>query len=145
MNSPLTWALGVFFGGVAFIQGVDVLAPGDRMFMTVHSVEVSDGIVAADRTVDYFAVADWRVTVVAEENGEPHCQTVPGPELDAGWSTYQPGRIKRTMPLDVWVGQDGCLASLTPGEYHQFVTWTPRDDTRPVAWHSTFTVSAPSN
>lgn len=113
-----------------------ILPPADD-FMTVHDVVYSNGTITAERTIIEGGVADWRVTIVSNTDKPPTCNTNAGPGLHEGWSDYAASeRGVRSMPLDVWVGDDGCLARLRmhPGTYTQYVTWTPRDGRDPVTF-----------
>ena len=104
-------------------------------FMKVHRVVFADGQVTAVRTIRRDMRADWVVTIVGVAADDPACRTIPDNDGNVGWSDYKAkwNRQVRTMPLDQWVGDPGCLERLTPGVYPMFVTWTPRDGTRPVS------------
>ncbi len=104
-------------------------------FMIVHGVTYSDGYIAIDRTIVKAGVADWQVTVVSDDGTSPTCNTVHGSNLHEGWSDYEVSdRDQRTMTLDEWVNDPGCLERLQekPGDYTQYVTWSPRDGRDPV-------------
>lgn len=109
-------------------------------FMTVHQITQDEaGTITPDRTVYFSATADWMVTVVGPSGDEPVCQTLRGPILHQGWSDYHPNTKSNPMPLDVWVGDAGCWDRLEPGDYTEYVTWTPRDGSLPVAYQREFT------
>lgn len=125
-------AVGAATLGLSYVAGVALF---ELPFLTVHDISYTDGIVYADRTVNHSTVGDWRVTIVQEDRDGPTCNTIPGPDIHQGWSPYSENpRAVRTFPLDVWVGDPGCLERLQKGEpHHMFMNWTPRDDSDPVA------------
>lgn len=111
-------------------------------FMTVDDLSYSDGYVTTYRTINLSAlefpegiVADWSVTIVRDNRKPPSCQTQPGPQINEGWSIYdQFEPTRQSMPLDIWVGQEGCWDSLESGAtYHMHVVWTPRNTTLRLA------------
>lgn len=108
-------------------------------FLQVHDIEVVGPSVVAERTKRRRVVADWKVSIVGQRSDAPSCQTISGQKLDEGWSRYEQGRHQVSkMHLDVWVHDPGCYARLQPGTYEMFVTWTPRDGTRPVVAYAQF-------
>lgn len=115
-----------------------------RPFMRVESITVDDGVVTAIRDITAQGdpiVADWTVVVVPVNAQEPVCQTVPGQNLDQGWSIYrQMAPRESTMSLDDWVGDPGCWAELGNGLHDMFVTWSPRAEYSPVRYHIQFYV-----
>ena len=138
----MTFTTHALFGGGMFAIGfaaVSAFMP-EEPFLTVHSIEMTaDGIVTPIRTINHDPnIADWAVTVVGMGEGAPSCGTAPGPEEHQGWSRYAPGQIVDPMPLDEWVGDPGCWDRLTPGQYVEYTTWTPRDGTDPVTWRREF-------
>lgn len=139
MNSFASVVGGALVGGFVYLA-TNPLFP-ETPFLTVNSLFYSDDHVFVERTIPGpLVVADWRVTVVGKDAASPFCQTTPGPNMHEGWSAYHPSPKSITdMSLDVWVGDPGCNARLTPGDYTMFITWTPRDGRAPVVHVSTFT------
>lgn len=135
--------------GAAFVAGsmqiaITVALPEEK-FLAVHSVDYSDGHVTADRTLRWETVADWHVTLVSSMDDAPVCQTIHGAGHHEGWSKYSAlGRSESSMHLDIWVGAPGCLERLksSPGEYSQYITWAPRDDSPAVVFNNTITIEA---
>jgi hypothetical protein len=121
----------------ATLFGVGALIDEPK-YMTVHKMTVLGPDVEVERTIHRKAIADWRVTVVSALREGPSCQTVPGSNRDEGWSLYSPGHGGAAMSLDLWAGDPGCFDRLDPGDYHMFVTWTPRDGTPPVVARADF-------
>ena len=131
------------FAGIGILSAVGVtvlgaVLPAKPAFMVVHDITYADGMITTERTIiKPDTVADWRVTIVSDTEKPPTCNTIPGPDLHEGWSTYEASeRRVQAMPLDVWVGQEGCLSrhDKHPGEYTQYITWTPRDGREPVTF-----------
>lgn len=131
---------GVTALGMAFVSWAVI---PERPFLTVHEMQYLDGAVVAERTIrGPRRIADWRVTILNDNDDSPICQTVPGRDLHQGWSDYEPSaRGKRSFPLDVWVGDPGCFERLASGQHAMFVTWTPRDGTPTVTAKTTFQVN----
>ena len=124
---------------VGFMSLVTQAYAPQAVFMTVHSLEYEAGQITADRTVrEPSAIADWRVTVVSDDEDSPTCQTIPGGSIHEGWSRYRAGRGLSEMSLDVWVGDPGCYDRLESGPMEMFVTWTPRDTRLPVTSYLKF-------
>lgn len=117
-----------FFGvgivSTALVGLLGAVLPETPDFMVVYDVTYSDGIVTSDRTIIQGGLADRAVTIVSDTDKPPVCK---GLHVERGVVS---------MPLDVWVGDDGCHArlSLHPGKYTQYVTWTPRDGREPVVF-----------
>ena len=119
-------------GFAALFQTMFFVLPSQK-FLTVYSVEYSDGNVIANRGVNWNTYADWRVTITDESRKRQICYTVPGDKEHQGWSEYVPGpRATSTMPLDVWVAMPGCYDRLEPVPHVMFVVWTPWDGSEPV-------------
>jgi hypothetical protein len=139
MNAITATLGGTVLAGIALLV-TNPLYP-DETFLTVHQMRYSDGQVYATRTVHGdVTVADWRVTIVGEDRHAPYCQTVPGTDINEGWSIYNYSEASETSwPLDIWVGDAGCADRLTEGNYTMFVTWTPRDGTPTVHAATKFT------
>ena len=112
----------------------------EQPFLTVHEISYVDGTIYADRTVNRSVVGDWRVTIVQEDRDGPTCNTIPGTDIHEGWSPYSASpRQVRSFSLDVWVNDTGCLERLEKGsEHHMFMSWSPRDDSDPVAYKLNF-------
>lgn len=133
-------------GAVVGLIGGDLLisAP-EHEFMTVYGVTSKGPIVYPDRKVHgtrdgKLIIADWRVTIVPAGHENPTCNTIPGPNLHEGWSKYIPGERGGTpLHIDKWVNDPGCWDRLPPGNYSEFVTWTPRDGSTPITWVREFT------
>ena len=86
-------------------------------------------------------IADWRVTVIRTGETPPVCQTIPGREINQGWSIYDWfERRDQDFEMDEWVGETGCEGRLTEGQYIMFVTWTPRGPFEPVTAQTRFSV-----
>lgn len=138
----LSESLGALTGiGVATLIA---LSWPEAEFMTVEEMRVVGDEMIVSRSIqgglDGETVADWVVTVVGADRREPTCQTETGRNLHEGWSVYDDGPSQdRVFPIDVWVGDVGCVARLRPGNYSMFVTWTPRDGRKPVTARTTFT------
>lgn len=115
----------------------DVIVPPAVPFMEVDSMTFRDGrvYVQSQINVDY-VIADWQVAVVSTESDKPSCSTKKGPKIHEGWSPYTEREMSGIdFTLDVWVNDVGCLERLQASgynEYKMFVTWTPRDGSRPV-------------
>lgn len=143
-----THTYGAIIIGAAFgIGGSATIPLPEKPFLTVNSKSVSaEGQVVIDREINVdFVIADWRVTIVESREGSddieserPVCTTIPGTRLHEGWSDYSRQSGPVPMSLDVWVGDPGCWDRLPPGEYKEFVTWTPRDGSPPVSHSSVF-------
>lgn len=135
-------ALSIILGGAIFagINGASDFVLGPEHFMRVISVEYSNDIVSAERTIHVErGVADWRVTIVGVDQDAPLCQTIPGAALHHGWSIYRSDDPTLSeMHLDDWVGDIGCAGRLESGNYTMFMTWTPRDGSDPVSEIKTF-------
>lgn len=117
---------------------------GEPAFLEVHDLRVVDETVFVERSYNANGteIADWRVTILGEDQDAPFCQTIAGPEEHQGWSRYYgPDSAERNMHLDIWTGDTGCSSRLTPGRYQMFVTWTPRNGSSPVTAYAEFNVS----
>lgn len=133
---------GVFGGGL--LGGALYLMTGSLFVEPpfLDDVEVNqraDQVQAIREVTGEKTVADWRVTVFGHDVDAPYCQTIPGPKLHEGWSIYEPGNKTTEMILDIWVGDPGCYERLTPGEYIEITTWTPRDGRASVTHRRVFT------
>ena len=113
--------------GLAAHLAIQAVLPGFG-FMDVHGLAYDDGTVHFERTVFAPAtVADWTVSVFAPGTDMPVCS-------GHGWSEYTPDEDgKKTMPLDVFVNDPGCIDRLEDDtEYRLYVFWVPRDGRRAV-------------
>lgn len=102
----------------------------ERDFLAVRELSYADGSVTFERAIvppfadvrdgSYSIWADWSVHVYPM-GGAAICNGTGSSE----YSVAEPA--VKTMALDRFVGQPGCLPHLSPGEYRGVATWTPRD------------------
>jgi hypothetical protein len=145
MYSPATSSIMGIAAMCGFLGGAAVLPVPAHEFMHINSIEQIGAMVHPDRVIygtrdGEPVIADWRVTVIPFGQSSPICNTIPGPELNQGWSRYDPATPRKNTPitLDVWVGDEGCWSRLEPGDYIEVTTWTPRGESSTVVYHRTF-------
>lgn len=127
-------AIGVTFLAALGTAGIRAVLPAVEG-IAVHQISYQDGMVTQDRTVtgthDVF-MAFWAANVTDVNTG----LVVPGCEGDGSFA-YPVGRATPEMPLQRWVGSDGCV--LTPGTYELRGAWS-WGDRQTVAKSAPFTV-----
>lgn len=107
--------IGVIAGGLVALTGVVIpkVPP-----IEVHVLEYEAGMVHQDRTVTTdaeFFHASW-VAQIQDSGGRVICTG------EGSWP-YSAGTRIVDIPLDEWVGDEGCLDRLTAGPYTPIASW----------------------
>lgn len=113
--------------GLAAHLAIQAVLPTSA-FMAVRNLEYDAGAVKFNRVIYAPAtVADYTVSVFAPGADQPICS-------GHGWAEYTPEEERaKTMPLDVFVNDDGCSERLLSGvQYRLYVFWVPRDQRQAV-------------
>ena len=107
--------VGVIAGGLVALTGLVIpeVPP-----IEVHALQYEAGVIHQDRTVttesEYF-FASWRAEI-KDQSGLIVCE-------GGGTWNYTAGQFVAAIPLDVWVGDEGCLERLTAGPYTPIASW----------------------
>lgn len=113
-----------FWSAAVVLIFAPFLIPGSAFF-AVNSLTYDHETkrMVQDRTTPLWTIsADWTAELSRLESGQ-WVKVCNGGDR----APYRPGRLAQPMTIDVWTGDDGCEARLTPGDtYRGSASWTMR-------------------